>query len=137
MLDTYPLTWDDEGQQVPDGYTDEQALAVATLMRDCGYSVDMSYGQYESGAQTMRMVAALYEHFKYAPTVRYLERQMYTTTHWTDIIRSELKASRPMNYSGQTKAGAGHSLCASTASTRTTCCTSTGAGAAILTATST
>ena len=110
MLDTYPLTWDDEGQQVPDGYTDEQALAVATLMRDCGYSVDMSYGQYESGAQTMRMVAALYEHFKYAPTVRYLERQMYTTTHWTDIIRSELKASRPMNYSGQTKAGAGHSF---------------------------
>ena len=110
MLDTYPLTWNDEGQQVPDGYTDEQAKAVATLMRDCGYSVDMNYGKYESGAQNPRMVAALYEHFKYAPTVRYLERPMYTTAHWTEIIRNELKAGRPVNYSGATKAGAGHSF---------------------------
>ena len=110
MLDTYFTTWNEQGQQVPDGYTDEQAKAVATLIRDCGYSVKMNYGTSESGAATELMVKALYEHFKYAPTMRFLSRELYTTANWTTFIREELLAGRPINYSGATRAGAGHSV---------------------------
>ena len=110
MLDEYNYTWDSENNQVP-GFTDEQAKAVATLMRDCGYAVDMSYTAEGSGAVTAKLAGALPKYFKYSPGMKFHPRNLYSQEKWTEMIRTELEAGRPVNYSGtSTGDGVGHSF---------------------------
>ena len=112
MLDEYRTVWDNNtGGLVPDGYTDEQAKAVATLMRDCGYAVNMDYSAEGSGAVTARLVDALTTYFKYSPGMKFHPRSIYSQEKWTEMIRTELEAGRPVNYSGtSTGDGVGHSF---------------------------
>ena len=112
MLDEYRTMWDNNTDGlVPDGYTDEQAKAVATLMRDCGYAVNMDYSAEGSGAVTARLVDALTTYFKYSPGMKFHPRNLYSQEKWTEIIRTELEAGRPVNYSGtSTGDGVGHSF---------------------------
>ena len=111
MLDEYPVAWDEAGNPVPDGYNETQAAAVATLMRDCGYAVDMSYSTEGSGAVTAKAVGALFEHFKYSPGMQFRQRNVYSKETWTAMIRAELEAGRPVNYSGtSTGDNVGHSF---------------------------
>lgn len=111
MLDEYRITWDNDGNPVPDGYNETQAAAVATLMRDCGYAVDMSYSTGGSGAVTAKAVGALFEHFKYSPGMQFRQRNVYSKETWTRMIRAELEAGRPVNYSGtSTGDNVGHSF---------------------------
>lgn len=110
MLDEYNYTWDSENNQVPD-FTDEQAKAVATLMRDCGYAVDMSYTAEGSGAVTAKLAGALPKYFKYSPGMKFHPRNIYSQEKWTEMIRTELEAGRPINYSGTSSGdGVGHSF---------------------------
>lgn len=88
MLDEYRITWDNDGNPVPDGYNETQAAAVATLMRDCGYAVDMSYTTGGSGAVTAKAVGALFEHFKYSPGMQFRQRNVYSKETWTRMIRA-------------------------------------------------
>ena len=87
---------------VPD-YIDEQGLAVATLMRDCGYAINMDYNTSAnggSGAQTSRVASALYEYFGYSPAVRYYFRGCFNTEDWIQLLRSNLEAGLPVLYDG-------------------------------------
>lgn len=112
MIDEYRLVYNNNtGALEPDGYTDEQAKAVATLMRDCGYAVEMDYSPSGSGAVTSKLVGALITHFKYSPGIKYLSRNIYSQDKWTELIRAELEAGRPVNYSGTSSGdGVGHSF---------------------------
>ena len=65
-----------------------EAEAVATLMRDCGYAVDMSYTTGGSGAVTAKAVGALFEHFKYSPGMQFRQRNVYSKETWTRMIRA-------------------------------------------------
>ncbi len=93
MLDTY----------VKDGYTDEQAEAVATLMYACGVGVDMNYNLSEnrgSGASSMKVVSALKKYFNYDPNMRFCIRDFYSYSEWMELIKTELSEGRPIFYGG-------------------------------------
>ena len=86
--------------------------AVASLMYHCGVSVDMDYGPSSSGgssAYTLDVVKALKTYFGYDDSVEGKYRSSYTDTQWIALLKSELDASRPVQYAG-TGSGGGHSF---------------------------
>lgn len=99
-LDTY----------TPGGYFEEQATAVATLMYHCGVAVDMDYHYIVSNAYDTSIAGALVDYFNYdAATVKYCNRDYYTTDEWKSLIKKELSNDHPVIYNGQSAAG-GHSF---------------------------
>ena len=91
MLDNYT-----EGN-----YSDDEAYAVATLMRACGISVNMGYSPSGSGALSSAIAGALGSYFKYDKSVRYEKRDFYSLNDWEDMIYNSLKNYGPVIYNGQ------------------------------------
>lgn len=83
---------------------DESAQEVAALMRYCGQAAEMDYDVY-SGATTSGKYLANYFGFKNSYTDKYHAEHM---SGWEDLLYSELKAGRPMLYSGKKINGSGH-----------------------------
>lgn len=110
MINSYPVTWNPDGTVSPDGFTEKQATEIATLMRDCGCALNMIYQENGSSAYSNDITGALFNHFKYAPTLKFRTREHYTTETWTRLIREELLAGRPLEYSGATPQNEGHSF---------------------------
>ena len=74
--------------------------AVATLMRDCGVSVEMQYGLDVSGAAgATKVQPALVKYFGYQNS-NIAIRNDYTEAQWINLLKSELNAGRPMYYEG-------------------------------------
>lgn len=73
--------------------------AVATLMRDCGYAVQMHYTPEGSGASVSAEEMATYFHYSAGARDRYCGN--YSTEVWHEFIRRDLDAGRPILYSGQ------------------------------------
>lgn len=90
------------------GYNDAQADAVATLMKACGYSVEMSYGP-ESGASTAEVADALKTYFGYDSNTRFYTRAYYDIDAWEEMLYNNLKNVGPIQYSGRNDYG-GHSF---------------------------
>lgn len=90
------------------GYTSVQADAVATLMKACGYSVEMSYGP-ESGAVTGEVANALKTYFGYDSNTRFYSRLYYDIDTWEEMLYNNLKNVGPVQYSGRNDYG-GHSF---------------------------
>lgn len=79
----------DYGNMLPDysqGYTNEQANAVATLMHHCGVATQMSYGTDASGAYSHVAAGAWRDHFKYS--TEFYMREAYPQREWMNIIYS-------------------------------------------------
>ncbi|MDO5571525.1 MAG: thiol protease/hemagglutinin PrtT [Bacteroidales bacterium] len=74
-------------------------VAVARLLYHCGMIVKMNYGTEGSGAFASDIPSALRKYFGYSSSVAYYERGSYKE-NWSDLILSELKAGRPVIYSG-------------------------------------
>lgn len=92
-------------------YTPVQATAVATLMKYCGYGVQMDYGP-SSGAYTEDVAVALREYFDYNPyTTRFVSRSTYTYANWTDLIYHEVSHKRPVCYGGMSDGGGHEFVC--------------------------
>lgn len=103
--------WDKMIPMYLDGnYTEEQADAVAYLMKACGYAVKMDYGTDSSGALAMNISNALVRYFDYDPNIKYTLRQYYTTTEWSQLIYDNLKNVGPILYGGGSILGGGHSF---------------------------
>jgi hypothetical protein len=92
--------------QMPNNVT-SQNDAVATLMFHCGVSVDMEYGPNSSGAYLLQ--SALVDYFKYSPNARYVNRGDMTEGEWSDLLKTELNANRPIWYRGDGPGG-GHAF---------------------------
>lgn len=88
-----------------DGYTVEEAAAVAYLMLYCGVSVQMDYGPASEGGSGAAIAAvdwALKNYFGYnVETTQYLNRDSYTNENWEKIIYHEISNGRPVIYGGQ------------------------------------
>ena len=94
MLDTYNT----EKSKSTD--TEEAKNAVATLMKYCGYSVQMNYWE-SSGTTTSLVATALKEYFDYnKTTTQFISRSFYSYETWRDIIYYELRQNRPVVYGG-------------------------------------
>lgn len=82
--------------------------AVATLSYHCGVSVNMDYDE-ASGAHTRNSGTALAKYFGYDQDVNFLYRDYFGQDQWSQIIKNELDASRPVIYAGQSSDG-GHAF---------------------------
>lgn len=106
---TVTFAWDKMLDVYAEGaYSDAQADAVATLMKACGYSVEMSYGP-ESGAVTGEVANALKTYFGYDSNTRFYSRLYYDIDTWEEMLYNNLKNVGPVQYSGRNDYG-GHSF---------------------------
>lgn len=104
MLDNYV---DPKTQQTIG--TDEQQQAVALLMRDCGYSVEMNYnglGNGQSGASHSKVCKALVENFNYDLGTHTELADWYTTEQWDSLVYAEL-ANGPIIFGGSASISVG------------------------------
>jgi hypothetical protein len=81
--------------------------AVAWLMRYCGQAVEMKYGVSGSGATPSGEVFV--DYFRYSPRARKLFRVDYSYSQWENFILTELRANRPVIYTGFMYSG-GHTF---------------------------
>jgi hypothetical protein len=95
MTDTYGTT-----------STQVQKTAVSTLMYHCGVAINMDY-DLSSSASSNTMAKSLITYFGYDKNLQILTRDFYTRSEWSDILKAEINASRPVLYSGQS-ATSGH-----------------------------
>lgn len=87
----------------------ESKDAVALLMADVGYAIQMQYTPDVSNAYNSYGVRGLVNHMGYANGASFQMRNYYSKDEWNDMIYSELAASRPVYYSGRNK-DAGHAF---------------------------
>ena len=90
--------------------TEKEKNAVATLMYDCGVSLNMKYGTSGSGAFAFLITDALPRYFGYNSTIERRHRFFYSSQEWDGIIKAELDAKRPVLYEGQSAIIGGHAF---------------------------
>lgn len=90
-------------------YTEEEAMAVAYLMKACGYASLTDYGVTDSSAASYDQCCALIKYFNYDNSLEYLMRPFYSTDEWTNILYENLAAGHPVIYGGYGDLG-GHSF---------------------------
>lgn len=103
-LSTIPLNWSNMLQVYKNvSYTNAQGNAVANLMYAAGLSVQMSYSSQASSAFCPDEAYALSHFFGYNDNVQYLRQKYFTSEAWIRLIEEELKAGRPVLYSGHSE----------------------------------
>lgn len=109
---TMPFDWANMRDTYRSGsYTSAEAQAVAELMSACGVSVNMNYGTNASGASTRNQTIALAKYFKYSKAIRYLDRDIVTSTEFEKIIYDNLAEGLPVLYDGGSSSGAHSFVC--------------------------
>lgn len=83
--------------------------AVATLCADVGYASKMNYGKEASGTSSEDAMVAMRKFMRYANTICLRNKDFYDYEAWTKICLDELKAKRPIYYSGAA-VGVGHAF---------------------------
>lgn len=110
-LARHPFEWDMMLDVYTKGeYTEEQGLAVANLMKSCGFSVQMSYGLDASGAAGMDIANALRTYFNYDQNCRSEYRDIYSFDQWEKILYDNLANVGPLVVNGQSPSDGGHSF---------------------------
>ena len=103
------IDWDNMLPRYTGYETDAQKNAVANLMLLCGTAVEMDYTFDFSGASTALTACALRNYFDYDEATNYIQRVDFREGEWNQKVYDELKAGRPLMYSGQSSAG-GHAF---------------------------
>ncbi len=87
--------------------TQQEIDAVAKLMYECGVSVNMGYGAWESGTNIYDIRSALVNNFRFSSHIQYAEKNRMRESDWVETISKELANERPVLYSGSGNSG-GH-----------------------------
>lgn len=88
--------------------TDEQRVAVATLMYHCGVSVDMMYEPGGSGAYSVDVPGAINSYFSYSDHATHVSKGG-NYDEWIALLKSNIDQQIPLYYSGQSSQG-GHAF---------------------------
>ncbi len=88
--------------------TEDQKAAVATLVADAAYAMEMQFGEFASESATMLIPFAMNTYFGYDASAIYEERDFHDNAEWEDLICDELEARRPVIYSGTTASNVSH-----------------------------
>ena len=99
--------WDNMADTYDGSNSNAENEAVATLMYHCGVSVNMSYMQDASGAQSNSAANALVSYFGYPANVQIISRDYRTYDEWVAIMKGEIDAGRPVLFGAQSTIG-GH-----------------------------
>lgn len=102
--------WANMTEKYNSNSTETQNSAVATLMYNCGVSVNMNYYD-SSSAYTEAMALALVNNFGYDSKLQYISRKYYTKNEWQEIIKADLNAKRPVLYGGSSNDGGHQFVC--------------------------
>lgn len=103
--------WDKMRDAYTYGYSDEEATAVAELMRDCGYASKMIYYESGSGALLYDAASGLAHNMQYdSLSMKVKTRMFYRDEEWTDMIHKEIAAGRPILYMGVDPSKMGHAF---------------------------
>ena len=98
--------WDQMLDHYTEGsYSEEQGNAVALLMRDLGYAINMDYTTIESGTSDTNMTFVLWFNFGYDLNIRQLKRDYCTLEEFCEVIRKELDEGRPVLMGGSDNGG--------------------------------
>ncbi len=89
--------------------TTTQKRAVARLMRDVGYSVEMNYGP-SSGATTSNCLTALPTYFGYSTDIFMVGALSLPTQEYEDLVYSSLKKKHPLLLTGTKINGGAHAF---------------------------
>jgi hypothetical protein len=94
--------WSSMPNQLISSSTNTQINAVATLMYQCGVSVDMNYTPTSSGAAgATKVQPALINYFGYQNNATIKLRGNYpNVSDWINLLKNELISGRPMYYEG-------------------------------------
>jgi len=76
-------------------------IPLASLLSQCGISVQMNYGCNASGAYSSSVPGALINYFNYSPSLALYSRTGYSQQDWENLLQTELNQKRPLYYSGQ------------------------------------
>lgn len=105
MLNSYPSSTSG---------TSAQRTAVATLMKACGYAVEMDYGLASTGgsaASSYRLANVLVDNFGYDKGARMEWRDFYTLEDWNEMIYQNLAQVGPVLYGGSGSGGGHEFVC--------------------------
>jgi hypothetical protein len=84
---------------------------VAELMYHCGVSVEMDYDTDVSGAYSSDVADALNTYFGYDAGTACHYRNYCSNPEWIDLLKTEIKAKRPVYYDGTNVDGAHAFVC--------------------------
>ena len=101
--------WDNMLDDYSQGYTPEQAQAVATLMHACGIASEMHYGPDGSGTMEYDAAHGLVELLRYDRSALLQYKDWYNADGWDRLIYNELALGRPVFYCGGDENG-GHAF---------------------------
>ncbi|MBO4803703.1 MAG: C10 family peptidase, partial [Muribaculaceae bacterium] len=85
------------------GSSGASATAVATLMRYVGQAEQMMYGTVAAGGSGIyntnaNIIATMFKSMGYESTARRVYKSTYSSTNWTNLMITEMAASRPVVY---------------------------------------
>lgn len=105
------IQWDKLRDNYVSGeYSEEEAHAVALLMKYCAAVLEMSYGYPASGAY-MQCLLPGPDNLLIDPNIECLQRCYYNVSDWNHMVYQELSIGRPLNYNGYDPyTGNGHSF---------------------------
>ena len=93
-----------------DGYTEEEGQMVGALLYDIGTSIKMDYGVSASGASTTTTTKSLVKYFGYSKGALYLRHAGRSEEEWTEMLQKNISDYGPMQFSGSSSSGGGHSF---------------------------
>ena len=107
----YPEGYVSEEDYIREDYTDDEAQQIATLLRDCGYAIEMNYADGGSGASLYVAADALLRKFGYSEqAIMFYMRNFYSDEEWHDIVLKELELGYPVIYGGSDEEQGGHAF---------------------------
>ena len=113
LVEGQPATtfkWDLINPSYSSDETDENAYAVAELLRYCGQAVDMGYETDASGAYSSNVPKALIERFNYSRQTELVNKCDFSSYDWDEMIYNELASGRPVCYGGNRTLDGGHAF---------------------------
>lgn len=109
VLPGTPLSWELIRPDYLEPYTDAEAEPMQRLNLYCGMASRMNYGLVESGSSIQWAVDNMRRVFGYQ-YVRFVDRYLYTPQRWHALLQQELRAGRPVVYSGFNVRMEGHAF---------------------------
>jgi hypothetical protein len=105
-LEPTTFNWD---KMYPSYKNSEDGTEVARLMQYLGTAAGTRYGLTETGVTGYESLIAMIKYFDYDQNGRAIWRNQCSYDEWIDMLYAELKAKRPVMYSGS-GAGGSHSF---------------------------
>jgi hypothetical protein len=92
--------WDNMKNVYAGDYSDDEALAVATLVYHVAVSVQMDFASNNSDSNTSQFKNALTTYFDYSTDMELREKSEYSDEQWIAMLKNDLNAERPIIYRG-------------------------------------